>query len=74
MTSLTAERFGLLDRGVVRAGAWADLVLFDPVTVIDRATHLEPARFPDGIACVLVNGRIVLRDGARTQELPGRVL
>jgi N-acyl-D-amino-acid deacylase len=74
MTSLTAGRFGLRDRGVVREGACADLVLFDPATVADRATFAAPKRFPDGIVCVLVGGRVVLRDGARTAALPGRVL
>lgn len=74
MTSLTAERFGLTGRGAVRAGAWADLVLLDPGAVADRATFTEPKRFPDGIQCVVVNGRVVLRDGVRTAELPGMVL
>jgi len=74
MTSLSAERFGLTDRGVVRAGAWADLVLFDPSTIVDSADFADPKRFPDGIHCVVVNGRVVLRDGARTAELPGVIL
>jgi N-acyl-D-amino-acid deacylase len=74
MTSLTAERFGLIDRGVVREGAVADLVLFDTAAVADRATFADPKRFPDGLACVLVGGRVVLRDGERTAALPGRVL
>jgi N-acyl-D-amino-acid deacylase len=74
MTSLTAERFGLTDRGVVRAGAWADLVLFDPSTIVDTADFVDPKRFPEGVRCVTVNGRVVLRDGARTAELPGVIL
>jgi N-acyl-D-amino-acid deacylase len=74
MTSLTAARFGLPDRGVIREGAWADLVLFDPAAVADRATFQDATRFPDGIAGVLVNGQVVLRDGVRTAALPGQVL
>jgi N-acyl-D-aspartate/D-glutamate deacylase len=74
MTSLTAARFGLQDRGTVCEGAFADLVLFDPAAIADRATFTDPRRFADGIVCVLVGGRIVLRDGVRTPALPGRVL
>jgi N-acyl-D-amino-acid deacylase len=74
MTSATAGRFGLTDRGVVRAGAWADLVLFDVRTVVDKATYAEPHQYPEGIPYVLVNGRLVLDQGAHTGELPGRLL
>ena len=74
MTGLSAGRFGLADRGVVRPGAHADLVLFDAATVIDRATFDEPTRPADGIAMVMVNGAII-RDGDRTTDArPGRVL
>jgi N-acyl-D-amino-acid deacylase len=74
MTSLTAERFNLGDRGVVREGAWADLVLFDSRTVIDKATFADPHQYPEGIAYVIVNGEIVLDKGEHTGALPGRVL
>lgn len=56
MTGLTAERFGLADRGVLKAGAFADLTLFDPETIIDRATFSEPRRRAAGIVAVFVNG------------------
>jgi N-acyl-D-amino-acid deacylase len=74
MTSLPAERFGLVDRGQVRAGWRADLVAFDPVTVADRATFAEPRAYPIGIEHVLVNGRHVLDRGEHTGARPGAVL
>jgi N-acyl-D-amino-acid deacylase len=74
MTSLTARRFGLTDRGVLREGAYADLVVFDPDTVLDTATFEAPARPAAGIETVLVNGRIVWEDGAHSGARPGRAL
>ena len=74
MTGLPAARFGLSDRGVVRPGAAADLVVFDPASVIDRATYEDPVQPATGIALVIANGESV-RDGARsTGARPGRVL
>jgi N-acyl-D-aspartate/D-glutamate deacylase len=74
MTSLACDRFGLAGRGRVEVGAWADLVLFDPATVIDRATWDEPQQEPAGIALVVVNGEVALRDGAHTGARSGRPL
>jgi N-acyl-D-amino-acid deacylase len=74
MTGMPAARLRLGDRGVIRAGAFADLVVFDPTQVRDRATFERPHQYPEGIRHVLVNGEFVLRDGARTSRLPGRVL
>jgi N-acyl-D-amino-acid deacylase len=74
MTGLPAERLGLRDRGVVRVGARADLVVFDPRRVADEATYETPHRYPLGIEQVVVNGRFVIRDGEHTGSLPGRVL
>ncbi|MDX1604795.1 MAG: D-aminoacylase [Candidatus Competibacterales bacterium] len=74
MTGLPAARFGLTDRGVLRPGACADLVLFDPDRVADRATFEQPATPAAGIDQVFVNGRCVWRDGVATGERPGRVL
>ncbi|MGE0255656.1 MAG: amidohydrolase family protein [Alphaproteobacteria bacterium] len=74
MTGLAAAEFGLADRGTLRVGAWADLVLFDPATVADRATYEEPRRPAGGIALVAVNGEPVWRDGRPTGARPGRVL
>ena len=74
MTGMSARRFGLADRGVLRAGAGADLVVFDPARIADVATYAEPHRHPDGIAHVIVNGEFVVRDGAHTGARSGRVL
>lgn len=74
MTSLPAQRLGLRDRGVVREGAWADIVVFDPATVADRATVSDPHQYPTGIEYVLVNGQLVVENGKHTNQLPGQVL
>jgi N-acyl-D-amino-acid deacylase len=74
MTSLPARIFGLNDRGVVRKGAFADLTIFDPKTVRDRATYKEPLQDPDGIPFVIVNGVVVIDRGKHTGKRPGRVL
>ena len=74
MTSLSAGRFGLVDRGRVQVGGWADLVLFDPATVIDTATWDDPQLEPTGISHVLVNGAVALADGRHTGNRGGRAL
>jgi len=74
MTGLPAAEFGLVDRGAVAPGNWADLTLFDPATIIDRATFADPIRPAAGIVQVLVNGEPIWRDGAATGARPGRVL
>ncbi len=74
MTSLPAQRLGWKDRGVIREGAFADLVLFDPATVIDRSTFAKPFELPSGIEKVFVNGELVWDAGKPTGSRPGRVL
>jgi N-acyl-D-aspartate/D-glutamate deacylase len=74
MTSLAASRAGLRDRGVLRVGMKADVVVLDPRTVQDRSTYEDPHHFSEGVAHVLVNGKTVLRDGKMTGELPGKIL
>jgi N-acyl-D-amino-acid deacylase len=74
MTSAPAARLGLRHRGVLRDGAAADVVVFDPRTVRGNATYDEPRRYPDGIETVIVNGEIVVDGGAHTGRTPGRAL
>ena len=74
MTSLNAAKFGLVDRGVLRVGAFADVTVFNPSTVIDRSTYAEPFRYNEGIEYVVVNGRVVLDRGQPTGDRPGRAL
>lgn len=74
MTALPAERIGLRERGQLRAGWYADVVVFDPETVIDRATFEEPHQYPEGIDWVLVNGRVTVEDGDFVDARGGRVL
>lgn len=74
MTSLSAQILGLRDRGLLREGLKADVVVFDPATIRDRATYFEPFQYSEGVNYVLVNGVFVV-DGAKpTQARPGRVL
>lgn len=74
MTSFAASRAGLRDRGVLRQGMRADVVVFDPKTIRDVSTYEDPHHFSEGISNVVVNGTAVLRDGKMTGALPGRVL
>jgi N-acyl-D-amino-acid deacylase len=74
MTSLPATVVGLVDRGLIRPGAFADVVIFDPATVRDAATYAEPQKLAEGVSEVLVNGVLVRRDGKFTDAAPGRVL
>ncbi|NDU72044.1 amidohydrolase family protein [Actinomadura sp. DSM 109109] len=73
-TSAPAGRAGLAGRGVLRAGADADIVVFDPARIADRATFAAPQRYPDGIRAVIVGGRTVVGDGAHGDARPGRIL
>ncbi|HEY6008574.1 MAG TPA: D-aminoacylase [Geobacteraceae bacterium] len=74
MTGLPARRLGFTDRGIIAPGYAADLVLFDPATVADRATYAEPHRYATGAVHSLVDGQPVMWDGRLTGERPGRVL
>jgi N-acyl-D-amino-acid deacylase len=74
MTSLPAQRIGWADRGVLREGAIADLVLFNPATVLDRSTFAQPQELPIGIEKVFVNGVLVWSDAKPTGATPGQVL
>ncbi len=74
MTQLPANRLGWKDRGVIAPGNWADVVVFDPNTVVDKATFLEPHQHSVGVTHVLVRGEFVLKAGQMTGNLPGRPL
>jgi N-acyl-D-amino-acid deacylase len=74
MSGLAAERMGLRERGLVREGYFADLAVFDPATVRDRATFENSAALSEGVRYVVVNGRFTLDDGQPTSERPGRAL
>lgn len=74
MTGLPAHRMGFADRGLVRPGWVADLVLFDPATIRDRADFQDPHQYSAGVEHVFVNGRVVVRNGQPTGETSGRVL
>jgi N-acyl-D-amino-acid deacylase len=73
-TALPAQRERLSDRGVIKTGMWADLVVFDPAAIHDVATYDDPNRFSAGISYVLVNGVLVIEQGKMTGALPGKVL
>jgi N-acyl-D-aspartate/D-glutamate deacylase len=74
MTGMPAARVGLRERGQLRDGMFADITIFDPKTVIDRATFEAPNQHPDGIKYVIVNGQLSVDDGKRTPALAGRPL
>jgi N-acyl-D-amino-acid deacylase len=73
-SALPAQRMRLIDRGVLKKGMWADVVVFDPETVRDSATFDDPNRLSDGMQYVLVNGVPVIENGKMTGALPGKVL
>jgi N-acyl-D-aspartate/D-glutamate deacylase len=74
MTSLSAAKIGIRDRGLLRAGNYADVTIFDPERVIDRATYTEPFQYSAGIEYVLVNGQVVIDKGKHTGARPGKAL
>ena len=74
MTAMPAEKFHLRDRGLIREGAFADLVIFEPAAILDTATYSDPRRYPSGINEVFVNGAAVVRDGEHRGIRPGRAL
>ena len=74
MTSFPGQRLGLRDRGLLREGMWADIMIFDPEKIVDRATFNDPHRYPEGIEYVLVNGQVVIEKGKHTGVLAGKVL
>lgn len=74
MTSLPAQFFGFPDRGVIREKAFADLVIFDPSKIADTATYAKPHSYPVGIAAVIVNGVVTIRNGKHTEAKAGQIV
>jgi len=74
MTSMPAQRFGILDRGLLRPGMRADITVFNPDTVIDKATYRNPHKFPEGIEHVIINGEVTVDRGEHTGVRAGLVL
>jgi N-acyl-D-amino-acid deacylase len=74
MTSLPAQVFGMKDRGLIRAGAYADIVMFDAAKINDAATYQDPHQLAEGLTHIVVNGTVVRENGVFTNVLPGRVL
>ena len=74
MTSLVAGRIGIRDAGIISTGKRADIVIFNPQTIKDKATFTEPHQYPEGIDYVFVNGKIIIDHGNITGELPGRII
>jgi N-acyl-D-amino-acid deacylase len=74
MTSLNAAKIGLIDRGILRPGAFADITAFDPARIIDKATYESPFQYSEGIEYVVVNGTVALDHGKPTEARPGKAL
>ena len=74
MTSLPAGRVGLKQRGKIKPGYYADLVVFDPEKIIDKATFTEPHQYPEGIHYVFINGTLAIDKGKFLNQRPGQVL
>ncbi len=74
LTSFPAQKIGLKDRGVIREGLAADLVVFDPKTVANNATYQDPHRYPTNVKYVVVNGKLVIEKGKHTNKYPGKIL
>ena len=74
MASMPAAKLGIKDRGILKQGNFADVVVFDPATVADKATYTEPEQYSTGIDCVIVNGKVVIDHDKHTGALPGKVL
>jgi len=74
MTSFPAQKLGLRNRGLIREGMWADISIFNPEKIIDKATYANPHCYSEGVEYVIVNGKTVIKRGEHTRDKPGRVL
>jgi N-acyl-D-aspartate/D-glutamate deacylase len=74
MTSANATKIHAYDRGLLRAGMWGDVTVFDPATIIDNATYTQPHQYATGVKYVFVNGKIVIDGGNHNGARPGMIL
>ncbi|VFS46665.1 amidohydrolase family protein [Budvicia aquatica] len=74
MTGKPAEVMGLKDRGLIKVGYAADIVMFNPETIMDKGTFIEPNQYPEGIDIVMVNGRLALINGIESYACSGSVI
>jgi N-acyl-D-amino-acid deacylase len=74
MTSFPAQKLRLKDRGLIKKGMWADITVFNPQKIADKATYANPRQYPVGINYVIVNGKVVITNGKHTRKLPGKAL
>ena len=74
MTGQTAQKLGWKRRGLLKAGYAADITVFDPKTIIDTATFIQPKQYPIGVEQVIVNGKFIIKDGGHTSVLAGEIL
>jgi len=74
ITSLPAQREHLTGRGLIKEGFFADITVFDPGSIIDKATYTQPAQLAEGVQCVIVNGQIAFQNGKATGAMGGRAL
>ena len=74
MTYLNADKINIHDRGLLKAGYWADVTVFNPKTVADKADYVNPHQYAVGISYVIVNGEVVLDNGKHTGAMPGRAI
>jgi N-acyl-D-aspartate/D-glutamate deacylase len=74
MTSLNAAKIGILDRGLLRAGQYADITIFDAERIVDKSTYTEPFQYSEGIEYVIVNGQLVVDHGKHLGVKSGRAL
>ncbi|HLY93194.1 MAG TPA: amidohydrolase family protein, partial [Candidatus Angelobacter sp.] len=74
ITSLPAQRERLVGRGLIKEGFFADITIFDPGSIIDKATYQQPAQLSEGVKFVLVNGQVVFENAKATGAMPGRAL
>ena len=74
MTSMPAARCGILDRGILRPGLKADIVVFDPKSISDRSTFTDPHHYSTGISWILINGQVAVQNGETTQQTAGKLI